>query len=167
MAMAVTMPHVSNSILQHSLDLHRVDITSMLRGLCRDDLLISSGFGRGTIYSLNTLYQKSEAINDSVNGSDELGSLFSSNVASNVASATISSTRKRRSYRELCALIIELCKTWKTRQDIAISLGYKQDYLRNNVLPRMVADGYLEKLDKESTTSPSQKYSATQKKIHD
>ncbi len=57
------------------------------------------------------------------------------------------------------------CKTWKTRQEIAMALGYTQDYLRNSVLPRMVTDGYLEKLDKESATSPTQKYRATKKKI--
>lgn len=33
MAMAITMPHVSNSILQHSLELHRTDITTLLRRL--------------------------------------------------------------------------------------------------------------------------------------
>ncbi len=202
MAMAVTMPHVSNSILQHSLDLHPADITNLLRGLCKEGLLISSGFGRGTIYSINTNFQYVKKHKDTdkfthleeVSEDNDLGGLFTSNIASNVASNIASNVasniasnvasniasniasnvasniasnhRKRRDYRELCSLIKDFCKTWKTRQEIAIALGYKQDYLRNNVLPRMVADGYLEKLDKDSATSPSQKYKATQKKIY-
>lgn len=94
------------------------------------------------------------------------GSNIASNVASNIASNVASKTRKHKSYKELCKVITEFCKSWKTRQEIAIALGYKQDYLRNNVLPRMVADGYLEKLDKKSATSPNQKYKATSKKTN-
>ena len=171
MALAITMPHVSNSVLQHSLDIHPADITSLLRKLCKESLLIASGFGRGTIYTLNPDYKAVEqSKHDSetayVSEENNLGGLFAGNVASNVASSVASSHRKRKSYKELCAVITEFCKTWKTRQEIAIALGYKQDYLRNNVLPRMVADGYLEKLDKDSSTSPNQKYKATSKKIN-
>lgn len=84
----------------------------------------------------------------------------------NIPSNGAGKTRKRKSYKELCKVITGFCKTWKTRQEIAIALGYKQDYLRNSVLPRMVADGYLEKLDKKSATSPNQKYKATSKKTN-
>lgn len=159
MAMAITMPHVSNSILQHSLELHRTDITTLLRRLCREKLLISSGFGRGTIYSVNTKFKQSSA-HASGSNPTEHGGLFASNVASN-------RRRNRRDYKELCHLVTEFCTTWKTRQEIAIALGYKQDYLRNTVLPRMVAQGYLEKLYNKSAKSPSQKYRATSKKISD
>ena len=100
------------------------------------------------------------------NGASNIASNIASNVASNVAGNVASKTRKRKSYKELCKVITGFCKTWKTRQEIAIALGYKQDYLRNSVLPRMVTDGYLEKLDKESATSPNQKYKATSKKTN-
>ena len=86
---------------------------------------------------------------------------MTSNGDGNVASNVASNQRKRKSYGELCILIINLCKTWKTRQEIVEESGYKQDYLRNYVLPRMVADGYLEKLDKNLATNPNQKNMST------
>jgi predicted HTH transcriptional regulator len=86
LALAISMQCISNSILQHSLDLHRVDITDMLKSLCQDGYLLSSGIGRGTIYTINTNFQI-EKIKDqftpdvktqqeSYTSSSELGGLF-------------------------------------------------------------------------------------------
>ncbi|MDE5881127.1 MAG: putative DNA binding domain-containing protein [Muribaculaceae bacterium] len=109
------------------------------------------------------VYGNSNVVSDGNSKGDE-NSNVASNVASNIASNVASKQHKRKSYEELSILVMNFCKTWKTRQEIAMALGYKQDYLRNNVLPRMIADGLLEKLDKEWATNPNQKYRSTQEK---
>lgn len=180
LSLAISMPFVSNSILQRSLELHRVDITSMLRKLCKNKFLISSGIGRGTSYSINSDFKDEqldfindkdedlENITDSHNVASNIASNVASNIAGNVASNIAgniaTSTRKHLSYSVLSIQIIEYCtNNWRTRQEIAVALCYNSDYLRNIILPRMISDGLIEKLDKEGRTNPTQKYRATAK----
>ncbi len=152
MAMAVTMPHVSNSILQHSLDLHPSDITTLLRGLCKEGLLISSGFGRGTTYTINEFFKDlgSEQINngDSLEGLEEIGDSKSNKV-------------RKLSYKELSRLIASYCLTWKTTKEIAMSICYNASYLSSRIIPRMISDGYIEAFDKEVARNSNQKYRVT------
>lgn len=57
LAFAVENDEFSNGMLQIVLELHPTDITKLLRQLCKDGYLISSGFGKGTTYHLNHDYQ--------------------------------------------------------------------------------------------------------------
>ena len=68
--------------------------------------------------------------------------------------------REKISYPDLCKIIIEICKDWKTTQEIAKTINYKHKYLGGKIIPRMIADGLLEPYDKESPKSPEQKYRA-------
>lgn len=52
LALALQEGSVSNERLRYSLDMHRYDITQMLRSMCEEGLLVSEGSGRGTFYRL-------------------------------------------------------------------------------------------------------------------
>ena len=61
LAMAFTDDEVSNTSLQPLLDLHPSDISKLLRELCKEGFLESSGFGKGTTYHLVQRYEASMA----------------------------------------------------------------------------------------------------------
>ena len=52
LALAYSEEEITNERLQHTLDIHRTDITKMLSKLCSMKLLESSGHGRGTKYHI-------------------------------------------------------------------------------------------------------------------
>jgi len=52
LALAYSEEKISNERLQYALNMHRSDITLMLRSLCANKFLQSSGYGRGTTYHL-------------------------------------------------------------------------------------------------------------------
>ena len=158
LAMALSMGNITNSLLQHSIELHRSDITALLRALCKDGYLISQGFGRGTNYILNKSVGK-------------LGGLFSnsSNDGESYGESYGESTdrlregqvrRKRLSYSELSAEIAAICDTWKSCSEIARILCYKSNYISTRLLPRMLSEGLIESLHKDSPKHPGQKYRA-------
>ena len=53
LAATISSENVSNSLLQHIIDLHPADITDLLKTLCKDEYLIANGIGRGTTYTIN------------------------------------------------------------------------------------------------------------------
>lgn len=54
LAFALTEGLVSNERLRYSLNIHKSNITKMLKELCIDGYLVADGIGRGTTYHLNT-----------------------------------------------------------------------------------------------------------------
>ena len=53
LAFALTEGIVSNERLRFSLNMHKYDISKMLKDLCAEGFLVSDGIGRGTTYQLN------------------------------------------------------------------------------------------------------------------
>ena len=56
LALAYSEEEITNERLQHVLDMHKADITTMLSDMCAQQLLESYGYGRGTkyrVYGLN------------------------------------------------------------------------------------------------------------------
>ena len=90
--------------------------------------------------------------NDGSNGGGNGGSYGGSNKGKD--------RLKKTPYTLLSKQIIEFCNSWRSNQEIAESLGYDAKYLGSRVIPRMVSEGVLEKMDKESNRSPKQKYRA-------
>ena len=94
LAFALTEGVVSNERLRYTLNLHKYDITKMLKELCVDGYLISDGIGRGTTYHLNTgqnLTSSGDNLNSNLNSFDSnlnsnLNS-FDSNLNSNLNSS--------------------------------------------------------------------------------
>jgi hypothetical protein len=217
LALAISMQCISNSILQHSLDLHRVDITDMLKSLCQDGYLLSSGIGRGTIYTINTNFQR-EKIKDqftpdvktqqgSYTSSSELGGLFeftygasqqeaeSNEIAHTIAygDATFAQSSqlsngernderndersgerndersdershcKSQSINKMCDSVLAYCSSWKSAQEIARYTCISINVLRNKVIPKLLSEGLLELLHKETPRHRGQKYKSTAK----
>lgn len=85
------------------------------------------------------------------------------NGGSNGGSSKGKDSLKKTPYTLLSKQIIAYCNSWRSNQEIAESLGYDVKYLGSRVIPRMVAEGLLEKMDKESNRSPKQKYRAVRR----
>ena len=52
LSIVATEEETTNERLQYALNLHRTDITKMLRQMCEQQLLVAHGRGRGTRYLL-------------------------------------------------------------------------------------------------------------------
>jgi predicted HTH transcriptional regulator len=159
LALAVVNPYVSNAILQHALDLHRVDITALLKLLCQEELLVASGVGRGTTYVVNKEYASTHP--------KEVGSTIlephvgASLGASLGASSGASSARNKLENSEILVKIAACTKSWRSMQEIVRLTCINYHTLRNKVLPYMLANGLVELLYPEQRTHPMQKYKVT------
>ena len=173
---------VTNARLKDLLPLHSADITKMLRELSLDGFLVSYGTGRGTKYRINqkvdtsddekveSLGQKVESSDVKVDTSDDekvesSGQKVESSgqkVESSDEETNITdNTRLQPRSKKLELLIIESAQEFITVEEIANKVGRRAWYLRNKVLPRMIAEGKMERLY-QSSTHPNQKYKAKQ-----
>ncbi len=145
LSLALQERSVSNERLRYSLNMHRFDITQMLRTMCIDGLLISEGIGRGTYYRIPNI---------------------ASNVASNVASSSYSlfdkSIKKRMSQDELFAEIQKAANDWVSLDTIAQKVGRSKQYLNNKVIPKMISLRLLERKIPSNPKSPDQMYKNNQ-----
>lgn len=158
LAMALSMGNISNSLLQHSIELHRSDITALLRALCKDGYLTSQGFGRGTNYILNrSVGELGGLFTNSSNDGESYGESYGES-KDQLPEGQV--RRKRLSYSELSAEISAICDTWKSCSEIARILCYKSNYISTRLLPRMLSEGLIESLHKDSPKHPGQKYRA-------
>ena len=78
LALALTEENVTNERLRYVLRLHKSDITTLLQNMCRQGLLFSDGYGRGTKYRLANIVSS----NNLISNSDNVDSLGGSNVDS-------------------------------------------------------------------------------------
>ena len=144
LSLAYSEGFVSNERLRYILNLHRADITALLRDMCSLGYLESEGYGRGTKYHLPQ------------NGKT---SSLESNLGSNLGSNLISKTRKKRMSRdELYGFIIDACEEWISLEDIARAVDRKPDYLLNEIIPLMLKNGLIVRMFPESPRNPYQKY---------
>ena len=151
LAMAYSEEEITNERLQYALGIHRADITQMLSKMCSQQLLDSSGHGRGTKYHI---YGMNVGLNVGLQSSNV--GLKDVNVGLN---KTIS-TKKRYSQSELRALIVAYCTDWKTADEIAVKVGRNIVYIRDRVLP-LLSD-VIEKMY-DIPHHPRQKYRVKQK----
>lgn len=178
LALALTEGNVTNERLRYVLRLHKSDITSLLRHMCRQGLLSSDGYGRGTRYRLAS--KASEANVDSLDANvDSLGSnveSLDSNVESlskNIRTSTESNPgltiklspeiqallkKKRLRQEEMDLLIKEVVTDWLTIQELTEILGKDKIYLRNHVLPSLISRGVIEREYPSLPKHPNQRY---------
>jgi len=66
LSMALTEELINNERLRDALALHPTDITHLLQRLCKEEFLVSSGHGRGTVYTLKvaTLDEKDATLDE-------------------------------------------------------------------------------------------------------
>lgn len=116
LATALSEECVNNERLKEILPVHKSDITSKLRKLCNDGVLQASGYGRGRTYHLTSISseERLQAIPIKMNAQN----------------------RKD--------IIENYCAEWRTAQEIAVFLERDKNYVRNKVLPSLLAEGFLE-----------------------
>ena len=160
LVIALTEGVVSNERLRYTLNMHKYDITKMLKELCSEGYLVSDGIGRGTTYHLN----KDSNLNSS---SDNLNSSDSSNLNSssdnlnssdgNNIKTTTKRIKKRCSQKELFGIIQNSTETWKSVEEIAIEIGRSTQYLKGEIIPVMMNKGLLER-EHAMPNHPAQRY---------
>ena len=144
LSLAYSEGYVSNERLRYVLNLHRADITLLLKEMSVKGYLVSEGYGRGTKYHLPHVVQASNT---------------DSNVGSNLGSNLESKPHKKRlSKKELFDFIVDACEVWIALDDIARTVERKPDYLLNEIIPLMLKEGLIERLYPENPRNPYQKY---------
>ena len=164
LVIALTEKVVSNERLRYTLNLHKYDITKMLKELCLEGYLIADGIGRGTIYHLNIAHN----INCSGNNLDT--NLTTSNVnlttsdvnltTSDVnltTSGDVNNIKKKCSQKELFDLILECTSDWKSLAEISREVNRSSQYLKGNVIHKMIKDGLLQR-EFSMPNHPAQRY---------
>ena len=173
LALALTEENVTNERLRYVLRLHKSDITSLLQNMCRQGLLLSDGYGRGTKYRLANTLSSNNVVSNIANV-DSLGSnvdSLGSNVDSldNDTDSTLGECiisidaerllkKKRLRPAEMETLIYEITSEWRTIQELTRILGKDKSYLRNHVLPMLISKGILEREYTSIPNHPNQRY---------
>ena len=154
LALDLTEGVVSNERLRYTLNLHKYDITKMLKELCVDGYLISDGIGRGTTYHLNTR-QNLTSFGDNLN----------SNLTSSVTNLTCSDNSKRVkkkcTQKELFDIILECTDKWKSLEEIAREINRSSQYLKGAIIHKMVSEGLFQR-EFPVPNHPAQRYKRTQ-----
>lgn len=168
---------ITNTRLQYLVDRHKTDITTMLQNLCKNGYLISENKSRWTTYhlnyennmdSLNTnmdsshINMDSSAVNNIENVDnikDKIVDTTYANMDTPIINMDSSPKQNRYKYNEIESKIIEICLLeYKSVNQIANEIGKSEKYLKNSILPKMIANGKLAKLHADN--HPNQKYIA-------
>lgn len=147
---------VTNYRLQLVIDKHSTEITRLLKELCNDQYLIASGVGRGTRYRINEDFGGEHFANDASNGARL------TNSASNDASK-ITPKRTRLDISTLQRLILDICSDYLSIDEIAERVHKSLHHLKNNIIPKMVSTGLLEREFPNAPKHPNQRYRAKAK----
>ena len=134
LSMAVSDEEISNMSLQNSIDLHPRELSKLLKKMCNDKMLISSGFGRGRTYKLNRSY---------------------------VASSNVASSGKMVMHSDednVITMIKEVCKhQWLSSKEISQKIGRHPTHIRR-VIKKMLEKGELKQEFPNQPTHPAQRY---------
>jgi ATP-dependent DNA helicase RecG len=155
LAIAYSENQVSNERLRFAVDMHRTDITYMLRDLCQQGFLQSEGATKGTKYHLIKPSNVATS-GPNVATSDSNVATSSSNVAtsdSNVAT----SIPKKLPREKLERVIMNYCKDdYRSVDEIASYINRSRERLKNAIIPVMIDKGLLGRL--YPPRHPNQKY---------
>lgn len=166
LALASDEGYVTNVRLRYSLNLHKSEISDLLKLMTQNGLLISEGYGRGMRYvlpagNLNVFRVDSH----NVASTTENVATLDSNMATsgpkdgNLNGAKVAtSIKKKMSREELQELILENSKEWISLDDLATRVLRNPKYLRNQIMPLLVASKKIQMLHPESPNHPRQQY---------
>jgi len=170
LALACAEDTISNERLRFALDMHRFDISQMLKDLCHRGFLEAVGIGRGTKYHLKTavgetessLAQENKGISSGLRGgakgvsSDLRGEAKGGSSGLRGEAKGVSSGRTRMKKEELFALVQSVCQDWKSIEEIASEVGKSLRYIQR-IVPGMCKNNLLERLY-PMLNHPAQKY---------
>ncbi|MCM1078071.1 MAG: putative DNA binding domain-containing protein [Bacteroidales bacterium] len=165
---------VTNESLRHVLNMHKAEISDLLRKMCKEKLLVRKGYGRGTTYHL----PKKVATSDTkdCNLKNERLQPQEQKVATSdtkdcnlryerlqpqeqkVATSDSDILKKRLPREELHNVICNICNEWKTLDEIAGSIHRSRNYIRNRILSEMLEGELIVMMYPGIPNHPKQKY---------
>ena len=150
--------YVTNTRLRYSLNLHKSEISNMLKLMTQKGLLVSEGYGRGTRYALpiNGIDVLREEASE-IAGSTQNMATSSPNMATSSPNMA-TSVKKKMSREELQKLILQNCLEWVSLEELATMVCKAPKYLRNTILPLMLASNQIEMMYPTIPHHPKQKY---------
>ena len=119
----------------------------MLKLMTQKGLLVSEGYGRGTRYILPVKgidVLREDDANVASSGANVASS--GANVATSDDANVVTHPKKRMSREELQELILKNCQEWISLEDLAKSIHRKPLYLRNHVMPLLLAANKIQML---------------------
>ena len=154
LALACDEGYVTSTRLRYSLNLHKSEISDMLKLMTEKGLLVSEGYGRGTRYVLpiNGIDILREEPSNVATSALNVATSKDANVATsalNVATSApnvATSIKKKMSREELQELILQNCQEWVSLEDLAKLIHRKPIYLRNHVMPILLAANMIQML---------------------
>ncbi|OON68125.1 RNA-binding domain-containing protein [Hymenobacter sp. CRA2] len=170
---------VTHRRLRYRVDMHAADLSVLLKALCQEGYLTSTGWGSGTTYSLKetnaapvaALHEESslqnvESYEDKEYDTAEKKESSEQNVESlleNVESLpenVESVSEKLSAQQRLQKLVLQAASIgWRTLPELAEATGKSGKYLINRIIPSMVEAGQLERRYPQAT-HPHQAYRA-------
>ena len=174
LSMVLTEDVINNERLQDVLALHPTDITHLLQHLCKNNFLLSSGRGRGTVYSIKgaTLQAKDatlQAKGATLQAKDATlqakdATLQAKDATLQAKDATLQDKKTNCEYhlparmtrKYLEKTILEFCTEWRSVEEIALYVQRSKQYIRGEVLPNM--EQMLDRKFPLKEKHPGQKY---------
>jgi hypothetical protein len=151
-------------------NLHKAEIADILKRMTHEGLLVSEGYGRGMRYLLpqkSLGFIKEHDSNVATSEANMARNMASSetnmarNMASseaNMASNMASSVKKRMSRDELFLLILANCKDWTSLESLSSKINRNPKYLRNFIIPILLASKKLQMMYPGTPKHPNQQY---------
>ena len=184
LALACDEGAVTNTRLRYSLSLHKAEIANILKLMTQKGLLITEGHGRGMRYLLpekkpdflNVATSEANVATSEANVATSDGSNMATSESTNVATseakvatseAKVATSdeanvttfiKKRMSREELQSLIMSVCSEWISLEDLSVKIERDSSYLRNHVIPLMLASKKLQMLFPGTPNHPNQQY---------
>ena len=165
LAVSLTEKQVTNERLRYILQLHKADITVLLQRMCKKGLLLSEGYGRGTKYTLpDPITHNSENINDLFKHKEGSSAAKEGSSADKEGSSQYSAEvqrllqKQRLSKREITTILCQIATDWLSPQEIASILHKDLKYIKDKIIPQLIADGILEREFPTIPNHPQQRY---------
>ncbi len=163
MALSIVLTEgvINNERLREVLAMHPADVTHLLQRLCKEDFLISSGRGRGTIYRLKVADSDTkdttlqavdtatlqavgtatlQAVDTATLQVEDTATLQAADTATLQADAPDNKEvhlPTRMSKEKMQNTILEYCKEWRSVEEIANHVQRSKQYIRGEILPGM------------------------------
>ena len=137
---------VSNVRLQQLINKHSTEISQLLKDLCNEGYWVAENKGRWTVYHLNLREEKKT-------------------VQKNLFEEMMTPRGKKwMRNEELMTLVVKICcNTFKSVDEIAAVILRTPTYLKNKILPLLLAQERLERLYPTIPNHPNQAYRKKQK----
>ena len=145
------------------------EIAELLKLMVQKNLLKAYGYGRGMHYKLpdkrinilganttNSVYEVDKS--GAYSASSGANSASSNDNSASSGAYSASSPKKRLTKEQLKSLIISICDDWVSIDDIVKRSGKSTSYIRNTVIPLLLAEKSIEMMYPGTPRNPNQKY---------